>query len=191
MLGAVRRFYLCLGCATALLLAGLTATGADAAALPEAKVAVVDYQRILKQSEAGRDIHRQIDEYRKSFQASVKRDEDELRTVEEKLKQERATLPPAEFDKRRRAFEERVIALQRRAQDSMRALDDGFQVAMNNLHKEVLPLVKQVTEGQGYNVVVDRSKVVIVLKALDLTDEVIGVLNKQVPKLKVPKPTVK
>ena len=164
---------------------------ASAAALPEANVAVVDYQRLLKQSAAGRDVHRQIDSYRKSFQAEVKREEEALRNVEEKLKRERDSLSASEFQKRKRDFEERVIALQRRAQDSMRALDRSFQESMNKLHTRVLPLVEDISNKQGYNVVVDRSKVVIVLKTRDLTDEVIAVLNKKIPKLKVPKPKAK
>lgn len=180
---------LCLAVALGL---GLFAQGAVAAAsLPDAKLAVVDYQRVLKQSEAGKDVHRQFDEYRKGFQAAVKHDEDELRAVEDKLKEEKPSLTPAEFEKRRRAFEDRVIALQRRAQDSMRALDNGFQQSMNDLHNKVLPLVKEISEQHGYNVVVDRSKVVIALKAIDLTDEVIDVVNKKIPKFKVSKPTVK
>jgi outer membrane protein len=191
MLRLVRSFQRNLWLAGLLALGSLPLAGAVAATLPEAKFAVVDYQKVLKQSEAGQDVHRQFEDYRKSFQALVKHDEDTLRAVEEKLKQDRASLAPAEFEKRRRTFEERVIALQRRAQDSMRALDNGFQESMNDLHKKVLPLVKELSEKQGYNIVVDRSKVVIALKAVDLTDEVIDAVNKQIPKFKVPKPTVK
>lgn len=177
--------------AAALAFSALPMKTAPAAALPEANVAVVDYQRLLKQSAAGRHVHRQIDNYRKSFQAEVKREEEALRDVEEKLKRERDTLSASEFQKRKRNFEERVIALQRRAQDSMRALDRSFQESMSKLHNRVLPLVEDISGKQGYNVVIDRSKVVIVLKTRDLTDEVIAVLNKKIPKLKVPKPTTK
>ena len=62
---------------------------------------------------------------------------------------------------------------------------------MDKLHNRVLPLVEDISGKQGYNVVVDRSKVAIVLKTRDLTDEVIEVLNKKIPKLKVPKPKTK
>lgn len=163
---------------------------ANAQSLPAAKVAVVDYQRVLKDSDAGRDIHRQISAYRKTLQERIKRQEDKLREAEDELKRQRAELKPDDFEKRRRDFEGKVIALQRQAQDWMRALEQTYQEAMSRLHEPLLPLVREMTEQQGYNIVVDNSKVLIVAKARDLTDEVIAQLNKKVPKIQVPKPKI-
>lgn len=164
------------------------AAGARAQALPPAKVAVIDYKRVLNTSSAGKDIHRQIESYRKSLQARIKVDEDKLRATEDELRSQRATLSPEEFQKRRRDFENKVIALKRRAQDWMRALQDTYQQAMAELHKPLLPLVREITQRRGYNIVVDNSQVLMVAKGLDLTDEVIARLNKKIPKMQVPKP---
>jgi outer membrane protein len=164
---------------------------AASSTLPVPNVAVVDYERVLKECEAGKDVVRQIDAYRKEFQAEVRREEDKLRKVEDELKQQRATLPPDDFDKKRRAFEDRVITLQRRAQDSVRALESTFQESINKIHDMLLPQLEELTRKQGYNVVIDKTKVAIVLKTLDVTEEAIAALNKKVPKLKVAKPTIK
>jgi len=161
---------------------------AVAQSLPAAKVAVVDYQRVLKDSDAGRDIHRQIDAYRKTLQEKIKREEDKLREAEDELKRQRGTLKPDDFDKRRRQFEEKVIALQRQAQDWMRTLEQSYQESMSRLHEPLLPLVREMTQQRGYNIVVDNSKVLVVANERDLTDEVIQQLNKKVPKIQVPKP---
>lgn len=161
---------------------------AQGQSLPAAKVAVVDYQRVLKESDAGKGIHRQIEGYRKTLQARIKQEEDKLRSAEDDLKRQRTVLKADEFERRRREFEEQVIALQRRAQDWMRALEQTYQESMNRLHDPLLPLVQEITHQRGYNIVVDNSKILVVAKGRDLTDEVIAQLNKKVPKIQVPKP---
>jgi outer membrane protein len=175
----------------ALLLAVPAAAQAAADKIPKPKVAVVDYQRLLKDSAAGKDVLRQIDAYRKDFQAEVRREEAKLREVEERLKRNRATMPADEFARKRREFEDQVISLQRRAQDSVRALDSAFQESMNRIHERLLPELEEVTRKQGYNVVIDRSKTTIAMRTIDVTEKVLEALDKKVPKLKVAKPAIK
>ena len=159
--------------------------------LPVAVIAVLDAQRVLNESRAGRDIHRQVDAYRKAFQSEIKKEEAKLRDMEEELKRQRAILAPAVFEKRRRDFETRVLTLQRRAQSRSQVLKRSFDDAMRELRKPLLPLVRKLTARLGYNVVVDNSQVLMVVKGRDITETVIERLNEKVPSVKVAKPTSK
>lgn len=159
--------------------------------LPVAVIAVLDNQRVLRESKAGRDIRRQIDAYRKAYQAEIKGEEAKLRETEDELKRQRAVLAPKIFEKRRRDFEARVISLQRRVQDRTRALDRAFDNAMQELRKPLIPLVRDLTRRLGYNLVVDNSQVLMVLKGRDITETVIAHLDKRVASVKVPDPAGK
>ncbi|MDP6706125.1 MAG: OmpH family outer membrane protein [Alphaproteobacteria bacterium] len=172
-------------------LALVPAAGAEAAEkLPEPVIAVLDSQRVLRDSKAGRDIRRQIDAYRKAYQAEIKAEEAKLRQIEDKLKRQRAVLAPDIFEKRRREFEQRVISLQRRVQDRTRALDRAFDSAMRELRKPLIPLVRDLTRRSGYNLVVDNSQVLMALKGRDITESVIAQLDKRISSMKVPEPTI-
>lgn len=159
--------------------------------LPVSVIAVLDAQRVLRDSKAGRDIRRQIDAYRKAYQAEIKAEETKLRATEEELKRQRTVLAPDVFEKRRRDFEERVISLQRRVQDRTRALDRAFDGAMQELRKPLIPLVRDLTKQLGYNVVVDNSQVLMVLEGRDITETVIAHLDQRIASVKVPDPAGK
>ena len=88
--------------------------------LPRAVVAVLDYAKILKVSDAAKGVGRQIRQYRDIFSEEVLADELRLRAAETTLKRERSGLHPRDFQKRRREFREEVLAAQQRGQNRTR-----------------------------------------------------------------------
>lgn len=171
-----------------MLAAGLLAAPAAAADLPPAQIAVLDYQAVLRESLAARQVRRQIDEYRKSFQEEMTREEEQLRGEEQELKRLRATLPAAAFDERRRSFERRVQEAQRRAQNEARSLDRVFNQAMSQVRRQMAPIVADLTKQLGFNLVIDKSQILFAARALDISDEVAAALNDKLPLLEVERP---
>lgn len=176
----------------AALLASLAgpAGGACAAAdpLPPASVAVLDYQVILRDSKAVSDIRRQIEAYRQDYQEKVSAEEQGLQAEEAELKRQRTVLSAEAFEERRRRFEEKVIALQRRVQDRTRALDRSFDEAMKNVQEALQVILKDLTEQKGYNLVLDKGQAVYAGEGLDITAEVLQRLDKRLNRVPVPPP---
>lgn len=156
--------------------------------IPKAVVAVLDYQLLMRESAAAQDIRRQIQAYRQSYQSGISAEEDALRQEEQALKQQRTILTPEAFDAKRQAFERKVIDVQRSVQDRTRQLDRAFNTAMGEVQKAVVPIVTELTEEMGFNVVVDKSQVLFAKKALDITTQVMAELDKRVPSVEVPNP---
>lgn len=161
---------------------------AAAADLPKAVVAILDYQYVMRESAAAKDIRQQIQTYRQTYQQGISDDEEALRREEQELKQQRAVLTPEAFDEKRQAFERKVIDMQRQVQDRTRQLDRSFNAAMSQVQDAVVPIVKELTTEMGFNVVVDKSQVLFAKKALDITEQVVAELDKQLPHVEVPKP---
>ena len=170
------------------MLALSVATPAFAEKLPKAIVAVLDFQLVMRESAAAKDISRQINSYRQRYRGEIKAQEETLRNEERKLKQQRTVLTPQSFEKKRQEFERRVIAVQRSVQDRTRQLDRALNSALNKVQKAMLPIIAKLTEKEGFNVVVDKSQVLFAKKSLDITKIVIGELNKSLPTVKVPEP---
>ena len=173
----------------ALILAGgLLAAPAAAADLPPAHIAVLDYQAVLRESSAAQQVRQEVDEYRRAFQDELGREEEELRAEEQELKRLRGTIPQAEFDQRRRSFERRVQEAQRRANDQARELDRVFNRAMDELRRRMAPIVADLTKQLGFNLVVDKSQILVAARPLDISEEVAAALNRNVPRLEIERP---
>jgi len=174
-----------------LALAGLiAATAAVAADLPPARIAVLDYQAVLRDSLAAQHVRRQVDDYRRTYQEEMAREEEELRVEEQELKRLAATPPPAGFEERRRSFERRVQEAQRRTQDRSRTLDRLFNEAMVKVRRQLVPIVSDLTKQMGFNLVVDKSQILFAARALDVSEEVAARLDEKLPSIPLqgPKP---
>ena len=162
--------------------------GVRAQDLPRAVIAVLDYAKILRASDAAKDVRRQIRQYRESFQAEIQADEIRLREVETDLKRQRHVLSLAAYEKRRQDFREQVIAAQKRGQKQKTQLDQALKGAMDQIQGAVIPIVKTLTETKGFTLVVDKTQVLFANKALDITDDVMLHLNQELRTITVPKP---
>jgi outer membrane protein len=162
--------------------------GALAEGLPPATIAVLDFQYVIRESEAAKDIRRQLQSIRERYQAEIMATESDLRRQEQELKQQQAVLTPQAFNDKRQEFERKVIDVQRRVQDRARELDRAFNAAMAEVQKAVIPIVKEMTVQRNFNVVVDKSQVLFAKKTLDITEDVVVILNQRLSSVKVPEP---
>lgn len=154
----------------------------------EAKVAVLDVERILRESTAAAEIRSQIDTFRQSFQSELTGEEEQLRAEEQELRRQRAILAPEAFDEKRKGFERRVTEVQRSVQQKRRALDRSFRVAMNEVREEIIAIVAELSQERKFNIVMDKSQLVYFATPLEITNTVMEQLNKRLPTVKVPPP---
>jgi Skp family chaperone for outer membrane proteins len=168
--------------------AGLLAAPAAAADLPPARIAVLDYQAVLRDSLAAQQVRRQVDKYREDYQEEMSREEEQLRGEEQELKRLRGAIPAATFDTRRRNFERRVQEAQRRAQEQARSLDQVFNQAMSEVRRQMAPIVADLTKELGFNLVVDKSQILFAARAIVISEEVAAALNEKLPSLEVARP---
>jgi Skp family chaperone for outer membrane proteins len=169
-------------------LAMLISPPLSAQKIPRAVVAVLDFQYVMRESAAAKDIGRQINAFRKRYQDEIKKEEQALREEERTLKQQRAVLTPQSFEQKRQEFERKVIAVQRRVQDRTRQLDRALNQSLNQVQKAMLPIIAELTKKEGFNVVVDKSQVLFAKKSLDITKIVVSELDKKLPTVRVPEP---
>ncbi|MEQ9641785.1 MAG: OmpH family outer membrane protein [Alphaproteobacteria bacterium] len=172
----------------ALLVPPASAQDNKEAGLPAAVIAVLDYQTVLREAAAAKDIRRQIEVYRKQYQTEIKAEEGKLRAEEADLKRQRTVLSAEAFAERRRAFEKKVIEVQKKVQVRTRALDGAFNTAMDELREVMVPIVTAMTKAQKFNIVIDSSQVMFASARLNITEEVIEQLDRRIKTVKVPAP---
>jgi outer membrane protein len=166
--------------ATAILLVCIPV--ASMAADPTA-VAVVDVQKLLKDSKAGVNIQQQLETHKTKFLAEIAQQEQKLREDEKALSGQRSSLPAEEFAKKAKTFESELTESRRIAQERKKALEDAAAKSIGKLRDEILKVVQQISDEKGYSLVINSQNVVINSKGMDITDETLARLDKAVSEI--------
>jgi len=144
-------------------------------------IAVVDIQRLLQESLAGQSIEAQMQQYRTSFGQEIAAREADLRAREQDLMQQASILAPEVLAEERRQFEEDVIALQQEVRSRQQGIEQGYAEAIATVRQHVLTILQDLVEQRGIDVVLARSGYVVASRDLDLTDDVLGELDRALP----------
>jgi Skp family chaperone for outer membrane proteins len=156
-----------------------------AADAPALKVAVVDVQKLLTDSKAAKDVQKQLDTQRESFQQEIAKREGALRDTEKDLASKHDTMAPDEFAKKKQAFESDVLEARKLVQKRRQALEQSAGAALAQVRTEIVKLTADIATKQGYSLVLTRQNVVIAQDSMDITDEVLAELDKNMSKVKL------
>lgn len=160
------------------------AEDAAASAARPVKMAVVDVQEIVKQSKAATKLRDQLDAQKNSLQKDLSKEEDGLRDQEKELADKRGVLSADAFEQKRRDFQDKVAAFQKKVQERSRDLDQKFASGSSQVRKTMLEAVADVAEKNGYTVVFSRADLLIFDKTLDITDQVLKIVDQKLPEIK-------
>ncbi|TVQ33938.1 MAG: OmpH family outer membrane protein [Geminicoccaceae bacterium] len=149
--------------------------------LPPAVVAIVDYQRLLRDSLAAQSIRRQVEDLRLRFEDEIARERERLERADAELGRLRSELGPEAYREQRRAFEADVATVQRLVQERRRMLDVASAEAFQRVRDEVVEVMNDLGDVYAFNVVLPRSDVLVFTPDLDLTAEIMAALDQRLP----------
>jgi Skp family chaperone for outer membrane proteins len=169
--------------------AGVTPRGAlaqDASQqLPTVVMAVVDIQKIMRESAASVSIRDQIDQIRAGYQSELDAKEERLRGTDEELKRQRAILAPEAFEEKRKEFEEQVLEVQRDVQGRNAVIEQAVGNATSKIREKLIPILAKIMEQRGASILMDKSQVLVSDKTLEVTTTALNRLNKALPEVTV------
>jgi outer membrane protein len=156
--------------------------------LPSPIIAVVDVDRIRDNSTAAKSVRDQLEKQRSTFQDEISKQENDLRNAEQDLNKQRTVLSPEAFNQRRQQFEQRVAEVQRTVQARRRQLEGAMQTSMTQVNAAVVQAVQDIATARGATLVLPKSQIILVDKAMEITDEVLGQVNRKLSTVKVTLP---
>ena len=168
------RFIMCM-CAVAMLFS------APAYAV---EIGIVNMLKINRDATAMKDLNEKFQSKRKEHLASVTKKEEELRSEEQKLADQRAIMAPDAFNTKKQEFKERVIEVNQKVQKELSELDTTFNKALDEVSKVAAEIVSDVAKEKKLDLVLHRRQALYATDALDITDTVLERLNKKLPKVK-------
>lgn len=145
--------------------------------------AVVDVQKVLRESTAVMTLTREIDEERARYQAELREKEEVLRNADQELARQRTVLSADAYGKRRQEMEQEIATLQREVQIRKRELDQRFAAGMSEVQNTLARIAADLANERNLDMIISKAAVLINKPKFDLTDEAIERLNTRLPKV--------
>ena len=152
------------------------------------RIAILNMERIKREALAIKNIRTQIDKHRKEFRLDIQKEEKALQAANQELAKKRTILSPEAFSSERRQFEQKVVQVQKLVQKYKVDLNQALGKAMLKVDRRLNDIVKETARKKGISVVFRRRQTILVAVYLDMTDEILGILNAQLKKVAVAKP---
>ncbi len=148
-------------------------------AAAELKIAVLDTQRALIESEEAQSLSKQIQEELQTEEAAAKALNDEVRDLTEKLQKDGEVMSPAEQRKAQKDIEDKQIDLQFLVNKLQKAVQDRRQELINHMLPKIDAVLKDLIELEGYDLIMERSNLRYVNTKHDITRKVTEKLNEK------------
>lgn len=159
---------------------------APAGPLPPIVAAIIDYNKVMRETKAAKGIRDQIETRRKSYQDQIAKEEQRLDGLQKELAKQRGVLSAEAFGKKRDDFQKQYLGVQRMVQERRRQLDQVSSAAYNQVKSAMVQVATDLSATRGFNAVLPASTVLLYSPQIDLTDEVIRMVDARLPSVKVP-----
>ena len=162
---------------TVVLAAIVTAVALPAAA--QTKVAVIDVQRVVTESDPGKEVMQKLRALSDSKAQQGQTLQQELTALQDQFNKQRFTVSEARQAEMSKQIEDKQIAIKRFQDDAQRELQDAQRRELGNLEERILPLINQIGQEQGLTLIFNKfqSGLVYADQTVDITDTVIQRFN--------------
>lgn len=153
-----------------------------------ASFATVDVQFLLQNSEAAKSARSQIEQLRSSYQLALKGEQDNLTKLNQSIEKERTVLSQGALQEKMQDLRQKAADYQRDAQERQGELNRALSDASVQIERKIVAITETVKKEHGYAAVLNRSALVGAADLPDVTQEVMGQLNSQLPSVTVEVP---
>ncbi|HZE89000.1 MAG TPA: OmpH family outer membrane protein, partial [Verrucomicrobiae bacterium] len=159
--------------------AGVPAVAQGAPAPSEIRLAVVDMDRVMAESEMGKMEQVGIDRLKGERTALIAAKQKELDAMEEQIRNASLSWSDEKREDQSRQFEVKRVELRRLNEDATRDVQAEFNHSMTKLQKAALGVTGTIGREKGYTLVLEKNTVPVLFASdsIEITDDVIRRLN--------------
>lgn len=177
-----------------LLLAAPVAASAQSSSpsLSTPVIGIIDVDQVQLEALAAKAVRTQADKYRQDFQQQGQAEEAALRLQQQSIEQQRKSnaLSPDALAEKARAFDTSVADYQRKELARRRAFEKSFNTAMAKVQKAMIDATDKAANAHGANIILPRGQVVLFDPKMNLTGEIIALMDKELPTVDFPAPQI-
>jgi len=147
----------------------------------QVRLAVVDMQRAILETEEGRRAKNQLKKLFESRQEQLNDRQEALKRLKADLEKQERVLSRDALQKRMSEYQEQLVSLQKNYMEYQQELAQREAELTKQILVNLQGVVRQIGTAEGYTAIFDQSGIVWAPTHIDLTDRVIAEFNRVHP----------
>jgi len=145
-----------------------------------ARVAVIDVNKVLSTSTAGKTAAAKLKQLQEDKMARAQKLDEEIKQLDNDINTKKISLSEEKLADMQKQLSDKKIAMQRFAQDADRELQEAQGRVMQDLNVKIMPVVDQIGKEMGLAAIFNKfeSGLIYASDAIDITDVVIKRFNE-------------
>src|SRR5215212_12071129 len=148
-----------------------------------ARVAVIDVQKVLTQSTAGKAAYDKLKKIQEDRVEKAKAMDEEMRKLDSDINTKKISLSEDKLAEMQKQLADKRISMQRYAQDADREIGEARDRELQALEAKIKPVIDGIGKEMGLAAIFNKfeSGLIYASEAIDITDSVIKRFNEAVP----------
>lgn len=145
------------------------------------KIAYVDIQRAVNESNAGKDAKKLITKDVEKFQAQIADKQKILQNMKESLEKQAPMLNPEARATREKEYQNKLREFQRWGEDTQNELNQKRMEMERNISIALVKVIQKLGADEGYTLVLEKNENIVLFasKTIDITDRAIKAYDAQ------------
>lgn len=151
----------------------------------DVKIAVLNVERIVKESKAMRDIQKQVSKKQDQYQKQVSKKQKSLEKEQKRIESKKALLSQEALTKEVKKFEEKVTDLKNFVDKRQNSLKKASLDGMNKVNEKIKDIIADIAQERDITMIIPSAQALYYEDELDISNEVLKRLNKKITKVRV------
>ena len=139
------------------------------------RVAVIDVQKVLSTSTAGKAAYERLKKMQDERLEKARQMDEELRKLEGEVTTKRLSLSEDKIADMQKQIADKRVAMQRYAQDADREVQEARDKSLLELNNKIMPVIDTIGKEMGFALIFNKfeSGLIYASDAVDITDSVL------------------
>ena len=148
--------------------------------LAENKVAYIDLDKILINTESGKSLFKQLNNLEKLKLEDLENEEKKFKEEENKILSTKNILTQDEYIKKVNAFKKKITVYQKKKKNIIDSLKKKRNTEVLRFLKMTNPLIESIMEKNSIDILIEKKNIFIAKSNVDITNIVIENINKDI-----------
>jgi outer membrane protein len=149
------------------------------------KIVFIDMDKIMNESKAGKLFIKNLETRHKKNITKFKKIETELKKEETDIVAQKNILQKDEYQKKIRLLRDKANKYRAERRKTKNEITNLRVNAANTLFKEIRPILATYSEKNSISLILPKKNIVIGETQLDITDDILTIVNKDISKIKI------
>jgi len=145
----------------------------------------LDFKYILNQSDAGKKAQSYLKNKLEKGINNLKDKEKKIQQEEKKIISQKKVITEDEYKKKVSELRKKVALLQKERTTLLNTVAKQRQKARNELLKNLNPIIKEYMKDKNIRMVIDKKSLLLADENLNITNDIIALLNKKLKSIKL------